>query len=273
MRKSKPFVRAFSIWRRRIVRGSYGHSSPSTWMSQAKRATVGSQGTGVKLARSGIAAMSGSLGNWPISPAANPAKPAPSDDEVVEICCRHELRARPRVHVHELREVELDSALLDSLRMSSTVGAAASAMRLPPSLRVGEAEITGPDAPADGCSLQALGGGYVGFRPSQSLLEPHHLHRDLDHEPVVLAQVEAGELLDAPKALAERVRMDVQRLGGRADVAAPAQELLEGAKERCLPLAVVVGDASRSGRAGRRGRRVERHAQEVLVRRRAPRRS
>ena len=32
--------------------------------------------------------------------------------EVVEICCRHELGARPRVHVHELREVEVDSALL-----------------------------------------------------------------------------------------------------------------------------------------------------------------
>ena len=60
------------------MRGSYGHSSPSTVMSQAKRATVGSHGTGVKLARSGMAAMSGSLGTWPISPAAKPAKPAPS---------------------------------------------------------------------------------------------------------------------------------------------------------------------------------------------------
>ena len=46
---SKPCSRALASWRRRIVRGSYGHSSPSTVMSQAKRATVGSHGTGVKL--------------------------------------------------------------------------------------------------------------------------------------------------------------------------------------------------------------------------------
>ena len=81
-------------------------------MSQAKRATVGSQGTGVKLARSGIAAMSGSLGNCPISPAAKPGEARSVGHEVVQICCRHELGARPRVHVHELREEELDSALL-----------------------------------------------------------------------------------------------------------------------------------------------------------------
>ena len=62
-----------------MVRGSYGHSSPSTRMSHAKRARVGSHGTGVKLVRSGIAARSGSLGSCPMSPAANPAKPAPSD--------------------------------------------------------------------------------------------------------------------------------------------------------------------------------------------------
>jgi hypothetical protein len=47
-------------------------------MSHAKRPSVGSHGTGVKLRRSGMTAMSGSLGSWPISPAAKPAKPAPS---------------------------------------------------------------------------------------------------------------------------------------------------------------------------------------------------
>jgi hypothetical protein len=47
-------------------------------MSHAKRARFGCQGTTVKLSRSGIAAMSGSLGSCPISPAAKPAKPAPS---------------------------------------------------------------------------------------------------------------------------------------------------------------------------------------------------
>ena len=50
---------------------------------------------------------------------------------------------------------------------------------------------------------------------------------DLDHEPVVLAQVEARELADPAQALAQRVRVDVERLGGRADGAAAAQELLQ----------------------------------------------
>src|SRR3989337_2034577 len=82
----------------RIVRGSYGHGSPSTVMSQAKRARFGCQGTGVKLARSGIAAMSGEAGAV--------------RDEVVEVPGGDQLRARARVHVHELREEELDPELL-----------------------------------------------------------------------------------------------------------------------------------------------------------------
>ena len=75
---SIPFSSALASTRRRIVRGQYGHSSPSTVTSHAKRARFGCHGTGVKLARSGMAAMSGSAGTWPISPAAKPAKPAPS---------------------------------------------------------------------------------------------------------------------------------------------------------------------------------------------------
>src|SRR4051812_30742529 len=47
-------------------------------MSHAIRATPGFHGSGVKERTSGIAARSGSLGLWPISPAANPANPAPS---------------------------------------------------------------------------------------------------------------------------------------------------------------------------------------------------
>src|SRR4051812_31652559 len=78
--------------------------------------------------------------------------------------------------------------------------------------------------------------------PPQSLVQPHHLHGDLDEEPVLLAQVEAGELLDAPQALAQRVRVDEERLRGRADIAAPAQELLERAEERGLALPVVLRD-------------------------------
>ncbi len=62
--------------------------------------------------------MSGSLGTWPISPAANPAKPGPVGDEAFEVLLgadRNELRARPSIHVDELREHELDSALLHLL--------------------------------------------------------------------------------------------------------------------------------------------------------------
>src|SRR3954463_4265611 len=47
-------------------------------MSHAIRATPGFHGSGGKERTSGIAARSGSLGPWPISPAANPANPAPS---------------------------------------------------------------------------------------------------------------------------------------------------------------------------------------------------
>ena len=94
----------------------------------------------------------------------------------------------------------------------------------------------------------------------------HHLDRDLDHQPVVLAQVEPRELHDPPQALAERVRVDVERLGGGADVAATAQELLERSEERGRALAVVVGDP-RDGLPVRVAHAaVERHPEEVLVR-------
>ena len=70
------FARA--SWRRRIVRGQYGHSLPSTVMSQANRARPGLNGTGVYDRISGIAIMSGDAGDCPIGPAANPANPRPS---------------------------------------------------------------------------------------------------------------------------------------------------------------------------------------------------
>src|SRR6185437_10770283 len=58
--------------------GQKSHSSPSTVTLQAKRATVGRHGRMVSVVTSGMAIMSGSSGPWPMSPAANPAKPAPS---------------------------------------------------------------------------------------------------------------------------------------------------------------------------------------------------
>jgi hypothetical protein len=73
-------------------------------------------------------------------------------------------------------------------------------------------------------------------------VEPNHLHGDLDEEPVLLAEIETGQLLNAPQSLSQRVRVDVERLRRRADVSAPAEELLERAQERSLALAVVFGD-------------------------------
>ena len=75
---SKPASDARSSWWRRIVRGQYGHSSPSTVASQANQAISGFHGSRVKLPTSGIAIRSGLSGVWPMSPAAKPANPAPS---------------------------------------------------------------------------------------------------------------------------------------------------------------------------------------------------
>src|SRR5829696_1520314 len=55
-------------------------------MSHANRATSGFHGSTVRLDRSGIAIMSGSCGPWPMSPAAKPAKPAPSDTRSSRWC-------------------------------------------------------------------------------------------------------------------------------------------------------------------------------------------
>src|SRR5262249_48698595 len=80
------------------------------------------------------------------------------------------------------------------------------------------------------------------FGGSDGVLQLHHLHGDLDGEPVVAPEVEPGDLADAPEPLAQGVRVHVERLGGRADGAVPAEELLEGEEELRATLLVVVGD-------------------------------
>ena len=111
----------------------------------------------------------------------------------------------------------------------------------------------------------------AGFRRSERLLELHHLDRDLDHQPVVPPQVEPGELRDAAEPLAERVRVDVERLGGRADGAVAAEELLERREELRAALRVVVGelDDRVDGRVADRRRRPR--SAGGTCRRRAPR--
>ena len=61
------------------MRGAYGHGSPLTCGSQCTIASPGrTNGIGVNDDGSGIAIRSGSLGTWPMPPAAYPAKPTPS---------------------------------------------------------------------------------------------------------------------------------------------------------------------------------------------------
>ncbi len=97
-------------------------------------------------------------------------------------------------------------------------------------------------------------------------LEPDELDRDLDHQPVVAAQVEPGELHDPSQPLPQRVRVNVQSLRRSTDVAAPAQELLERAEERGPALCVVRGEPRDGVAVAVSDVAVERHAEEVLVR-------
>ena len=68
-------------------------------------------------------------------------------------------------------------------------------------------------------------------RRLQSGAEPDELHRDLDHQPVVAAEIDAREVADSPQPLPQRVRMDEEGLGRAADVAPPPEELLEGREQ------------------------------------------
>src|SRR5437660_9078383 len=61
-----------------MPRGQYGHGFPSTYTSPAAHATSLRHGSTMREEKSGIAAMSGASGPWPMYPAAKPAKPAPS---------------------------------------------------------------------------------------------------------------------------------------------------------------------------------------------------
>ena len=72
-------------------------------------------GSGVSERTSGIAARSGSCGPWPISPAAKPGEAGAVLHQAVQVGGRHELRVRLAVHVHELREQELDVVVADVL--------------------------------------------------------------------------------------------------------------------------------------------------------------
>src|SRR5256885_15550441 len=73
-----------------------------------------------------------------------------------------------------------------------------------------------------GSPLRVIGGAHPGEKGctlhlrGRRSVELGELERHLDHQPVLLSKVETGDLHDPAEALAERVRVDVQRLGGRA---------------------------------------------------------
>src|SRR5688572_23571829 len=160
--------------------------------------------------------MSGSLGTWPISPAANPANPAPSSRSVSNAS----------------REPTGTSFALGRAYMSTNCAKTNSTPRSCMSFHALSAFHPMREPPSDvALCLPASTGAMkvrslhrfprlcVRFRRcAERLLELHHLHGDLDHEPVVAAEVEAGELADAAESLAQRVRVHEERLGSRADV-------------------------------------------------------
>src|SRR5438270_656869 len=82
----------------------------------------------------------------------------------------------------------------------------------------------------------------VGLGTSEGTPEPDELDRDLDHQPVVAAEVDAREIPDPAEPLAQRVRVDEERVGGGADVPATAEELLERGEQRRTAVAVVVDE-------------------------------
>src|SRR5213592_4255061 len=93
-------------------------------------------------------------------------------------------------------------------RISSMLGAATVAIcGLLSSVRV---KITRARPAADGAFLQPGGPGCVECGRLGGVLELDELDGDLDHQPVVLPQVEPGQLHDPPQALAQRVRVDVR---------------------------------------------------------------
>src|SRR5207248_7099184 len=127
-------------------------------------------------------------------------------NEIVEGLGRDQLRARAGVQVDELREVELNSALVC----------------VAPDLLDGldERTITPARRRADGACLHPKGARCVCSVTFERLLQAYELHSDLDHQPVVRPQVETAQLGDAAQPLAERVGVDEERFRGGADVAA-----------------------------------------------------
>src|SRR5690242_7340800 len=171
-------------------------------MSQAKRARFCCQGTSVRLSRSWTAAMSGSLGIWPISPAAKPANPAPSVARSSRFAAGTSFAlGRPYMSTNCAKKNSTPRPLVIFLT-SSSLGSVARAM--PSSLSVAARLYHHAQSRWEVRYLHKIPCETVALEHLAA--EPHQLHGDLDHQPVVAPQVDPAEIGDASQALTERVR-------------------------------------------------------------------
>src|SRR5436305_3062001 len=76
-------------------------------------------------------------------------------------------------------------------------------------------------------------------RRSERAPKPDELDGDLDHQPVVAAEVDSREICDPAKPLAKCVRVHEERVGGGADVSAAAEKLFERGQQRRAAFPVV----------------------------------
>src|SRR5437773_10596177 len=168
----------------KIVRGQYGHGSPSTNTSHANRTRFGCQGTGVKLVGSGIAAMSGSCGPCPSSPVAKPANPAPSANTSSRCAAGTSFAfGLPYISTNCAKRNSIPILSTSFLTSSTDCGASA----IPTSFR----SVGPPDPP-----------------------ELDHFRCDRKREPVPPPQVDAGHALDPLQALPQGVGVDEERSRG-----------------------------------------------------------
>src|SRR5258706_8070459 len=177
-------------------------------MSQSRRASRCAQWTGVNLAGSGMAAMSGLWGPWPISPAAKPANPAPSSNRA----------SRWRA----------GTSLPDGLPHMSTNWASRNSMSRSLISRRTSSSVWGRS------SMVVLSGCPAG--------EPQldDLDGDAEREPVLLLEVEVAQPLDATEPLPQGVGMGVQQPGRPHDVAPALEVHLQGPQQFAAPTGVVV---------------------------------
>ena len=213
--------------------------------------------------------MSGSLGTWPISPAAKPAKPAPSSTRSSRLaagtsfalgraymstnCAKKNSMPRSSDRRSDLVEPRLVRRAIQSPpRRSGTI--------LSPLPRGG-----------DGRFLHgSRGGSCVGVAAPSACAQPDDLDGDLDHQPVLAREGRAGELPDPAQPLAERVRVDVSASAVALMLPRRRRNSSSVASSE-VPRCRRSRRASPSRRRSRRARRPRARAGAGTCRRRAPR--